>query len=151
MTLTNKVPEKDVHDLFSRVAPNYDKMNDLISLGTQRLWRKKLFKKLQVKPGDFCLDLCCGTGDLTIALAKQVGPSGNVVGLDFNEDMLRLAYDKVLTAGAEKEIQLRQADAMNLPYEDSSFDIVTIGFGLRYVPDAYQVLREVYRVLKPGG
>ncbi|WP_297815817.1 bifunctional demethylmenaquinone methyltransferase/2-methoxy-6-polyprenyl-1,4-benzoquinol methylase UbiE [uncultured Lactobacillus sp.] len=151
MTLTNKVPEKDVHDLFSRVAPNYDKMNDLISLGTQRLWRKKLFKKLQVKPGDFCLDLCCGTGDLTIALAKQVGPSGNVVGLDFNEDMLRLAYDKVLTAGAEKEIQLRQADAMNLPYEDSSFDIVTIGFGLRNVPDANQVLREVYRVLKPGG
>ena len=135
MTLTNKVPEKDVHDLFSRVAPNYDKMNDLISLGTQRLWRKKLFKKLQVKPGDFCLDLCCGTGDLTIALAKQVGPSGNVVGLDFNEDMLRLAYDKVLTAGAEKEIQLRQADAMNLPYEDSSFDIVTIGLYAVFVSD----------------
>ena len=149
--LTNKVPEKDVHDLFSRVAPNYDKMNDLISLGTQRLWRKKLFKKLAVKPGDFALDLCCGTGDLTIALAQQVGPSGNVVGLDFNEDMLALAYDKVLTAGVEKEVQLRQADAMNLPYEDESFNIVTIGFGLRNVPDANQVLREVYRVLKPGG
>lgn len=149
--LTNKVPEKDVHDLFSRVAPNYDKMNDLISLGTQRLWRKKLFKKLAVKPGDFALDLCCGTGDLTIALAQQVGPSGNVVGLDFNEDMLALAYDKVLTAGVEKEVQLRQADAMNLPYEDKSFNIVTIGFGLRNVPDANQVLREVYRVLKPGG
>ena len=149
--LTNKVPEKDVHDLFSRVAPNYDKMNDLISLGTQRLWRKKLFKKLAVKPGDFALDLCCGTGDLTIALAQQVGPSGNVVGLDFNEDMLALAYDKVLTAGVEKEAQLRQADAMNLPYEDESFNIVTIGFGLRNVPDANQVLREVYRVLKPGG
>lgn len=151
MTLTNKVPEKEVHDLFSRVAPNYDKMNDLISLGTQRIWRKKLYQKLQVKSGDFCLDLCCGTGDLTIGLAHLVGPSGDVVGLDFNQEMLSFADKKVRLAGLEKEIQLKQADAMHLPYSDNSFNIVTIGFGLRNVPDANQVLREAYRVLKPGG
>lgn len=151
MTLTNKVPEIEVHDLFSRVAPNYDKMNDLISLGTQRRWRRTFFKQLQVKPGDFCLDLCCGTGDLTISLAQQVGPSGNVIGLDFNEEMLKIADRKIRQANVLKEVQLKQADAMHLPYSDNSFDVVTIGFGLRNVPDANQVLREVYRVLKPNG
>lgn len=151
MPLTNEVPEKKVHDLFTRVAPNYDKMNDLISLGTQRRWRKDLFKKLNVQAGDFCLDLCCGTGDLTIGLAKQVGPSGDVIGLDFNEKMLEIADKKVRDLHLEKEIELTQADAMHLPYPDQSFDIVTIGFGLRNVPDANQVLKEVYRVLKPKG
>ena len=104
MSLTNKVPEKDVHDLFTRVAPHYDQMNNLISLGTQNGWRKKFFKKLKVKAGDFALDLCCGTGDLTIALAKQVGPSGNVIGLDFNQKMLDLADKKIRAQNLQKEI-----------------------------------------------
>lgn len=151
MSLTNKVPEKDVHDLFTRVAPYYYQMNNLISLGTQNGWRKKFFKKLRVAPGDFALDLCCGTGDLTIALAKQVGPSGNVIGLDFNQKMLDLADKKIRAQNLQKEIQLKQGDAMHLPYPDQSFDIVTIGFGLRNVPDADQVLKEIYRVLKPDG
>lgn len=151
MSLTNKVPEKDVHDLFSRVAPHYDQMNNLISLGTQNGWRKKFLRELKVVPGNFALDLCCGTGDITIALAKQVGPSGNVIGLDFNNDMLELADQKIRKQDLQKEIQLRQGDAMHLPYPDQSFDIVTIGFGLRNVPDADQVLKEIYRVLKPGG
>lgn len=151
MSLTNKVPEKDVHDLFSRVAPHYDQMNNLISLGTQNGWRKKFLRELKVVPGDFALDLCCGTGDITIALAKQVGPSGNVIGLDFNNDMLELADQKIRKQDLQKEIQLRQGDAMHVPYPDQSFDIVTIGFGLRNVPDADQVLKEIYRVLKPGG
>lgn len=151
MSLTNKVPEKDVHDLFSRVAPHYDRMNNLISLGTQNGWRKKFLRELKVVPGDFALDLCCGTGDITIALAKQVGPSGNVIGLDFNNDMLELADQKIRKQDLQKEIQLRQGDAMHMPYPDQIFDIVTIGFGLRNVPDADQVLKEIYRVLKPGG
>lgn len=151
MSLTNKVPEKDVHDLFTRVAPHYDQMNNLISLGTQNGWRKKFFKELKVEAGDFALDLCCGTGDLAIALAKQVGPSGNVIGLDFNQKMLGLADKKIRGQNLQKEIQLKQGDAMHLPYPDQSFDIVTIGFGLRNVPDADQVLKEIYRVLKPGG
>lgn len=151
MTLTNKVPEKDVHDLFTRVAPHYDKMNNLISLGTQNGWRKKFFNELKIKSGDFALDLCCGTGDLTIGLAKKVGPAGNVIGLDFNQKMLDLATIKICKQNLQKEIQLKHGDAMHLPYEDSSFDIVTIGFGLRNVPDADQVLKEIYRVLKPNG
>lgn len=151
MSLTNKVPEKDVHDLFTRVAPHYDQMNNLISLGTQKSWRKRFLKELKVAPGDFALDLCCGTGDITIALAKQVGPSGNVIGLDFNQEMLDLAEQKIRQQNLQKEIQLKQGDAMHLPYPDQSFDIVTIGFGLRNVPDANQVLKEIYRVLKPTG
>ncbi|MDE7050734.1 MAG: bifunctional demethylmenaquinone methyltransferase/2-methoxy-6-polyprenyl-1,4-benzoquinol methylase UbiE [Lactobacillus sp.] len=151
MSLTNRVPEKDVHDLFSRVAPHYDQMNNLISLGTQTGWRKKFLRELKVVPGNFALDLCCGTGDITIALAKHVGPSGNVIGLDFNNDMLELADQKIRKQDLQKEIQLRQGDAMHLPYPDQSFDIVTIGFGLRNVPDANQVLKEIYRVLKPSG
>ena len=151
MSLTNKVPEKDVHDLFTRVAPHYDQMNNLISLGTQNGWRKKFLKELTVAPGEFVLDLCCGTGDITIALAKQVGPSGNVIGLDFNQEMLDLAEQKIRQQDLQKEIQLKQGDAMELPYPDQSFDIVTIGFGLRNVPDANQVLKEIYRVLKPTG
>lgn len=151
MSLTNRVPEKDVHDLFSRVAPHYDQMNNLISLGTQNGWRKKFLRELKVVPGNFALDLCCGTGDITIALAKHVGPSGNVIGLDFNQEMLDLADQKVRKQNLQKEIQLRQGDAMHLPYPDQSFDIVTIGFGLRNVPDANQVLKEIYRVLKTTG
>ena len=151
MSLTNKVPEKDVHDLFTRVALHYDQMNNLISLGTQKVWRKKFLKELKVAPGEFALDLCCGTGDITIALAKQVGPSGNVIGLDFNQEMLDLAEQKIRQQDLQKEIQLKQGDAMELPYPDQSFDIVTIGFGLRNVPDANQVLKEIYRVLKPTG
>ena len=151
MSLTNKVPEKDVHDLFTRVALHYDQMNNLISLGTQKGWRKKFLKELKVAPGKFALDLCCGTGDITIALAKQVGPSGNVIGLDFNQEMLDLAEQKIRQQDLQKEIQLKQGDAMELPYPDQSFDIVTIGFGLRNVPDANQVLKEIYRVLKPTG
>lgn len=151
MSLTNKVPEKDVHDLFTRVALHYDQMNNLISLGTQKGWRKKFLKELKVALGEFALDLCCGTGDITIALAKQVGPSGNVIGLDFNQEMLDLAEQKIRQQDLQKEIQLKQGDAMELPYPDQSFDTVTIGFGLRNVPDANQVLKEIYRVLKPTG
>lgn len=84
-------------------------------------------------------------------MAKQVGPSGNVIGLDFNQEMLDLAEQKIRQQDLQKEIQLKQGDAMELPYPDQSFDIVTIGFGLRNVPDANQVLKEIYRVLKPTG
>lgn len=151
MTLTNQVPEKEVHDLFTRVSSNYDKINNVVSLGTQTHWRHVLFNKLNIKKGAFCLDLCTGTGDLAIGLAKSVGPSGNVIGLDFNKSMLDICKQKVRLAGFEKEVQIKQADAMHLPYKTNSFDYVTIGFGLRNVPDAGQVIKEAYRVLKPAG
>lgn len=151
MTLTNKVPEQEVHDIFDRIANHYDQMNDIVSLGTQRLWRKKFYKEFEINSGDFILDLCTGTGDMAIADAKAAGPSGNVKGLDFNKKMMALAEKKIRANDVEKEIQLHQGDAMELPFPDNSFDQVTIGFGLRNVPDAGKVIKEAYRVLKPGG
>lgn len=148
MVLTNKTPEKKVYDLFTRVAPNYDRMNDLISLGVQRRWRRIFFKMLGAKKSDRCLDLCCGGGELTIGLAER---AATVVGLDFNESMLRLAEKKIMALGLQGSIQLVQGDAMKLPFRDESFDCVTIGFGLRNVPDAGRTVREAWRVLKPGG
>lgn len=137
--------------MFSRVAGKYDLLNNVISLGTQKSWRATLFDQLTLRAGMDCLDLCCGTGDLTIALARQAGPSGRTVGLDFNQEMLALAEQKVRRAGLTKDIELVRADAMALPFPGKMFDVVTIGFGLRNVPDANQVLAEAYRVLKPGG
>ncbi|MBB1080266.1 bifunctional demethylmenaquinone methyltransferase/2-methoxy-6-polyprenyl-1,4-benzoquinol methylase UbiE [Limosilactobacillus sp. STM2_1] len=148
MVQTNKLlNEHQVNALFSRVAPNYDLLNNVISLGTQKLWRKTLFNQLTINPHANALDVCCGTGDLTIELAKRI-PRGRVTGLDFNQKMLELAFEKTKSIG---NLFLIQGDAMKLPFDDNSFDIVTIGFGLRNVPDADQALSEIYRVLKPGG
>jgi len=151
MSLTNQTPESQVQGLFKRIAGNYDQMNNLISLGTHKHWRKVAMTKMALKPGSFVLDLCCGTGDWTIALAKATGPSGQVVGLDFSAEMLAVAKKKVAVAGLNDRVTLVQGDAMTLPYSNDQFDVVTIGFGLRNVPDANQVLREMHRVVRPGG
>lgn len=148
MTKTNHLKnESEVNEMFTRVAPNYDKLNNIISLGTQKLWRKKLLAGLEFKPGIKALDVCCGTGDLAIALANRL-PQGRVTGVDFNAAMLKIAEKK---AKAIPNLILINGNAMALPLEDESFDIVTIGFGLRNVPDADKALSEIYRVLKPGG
>lgn len=148
MVRTNHLKnETEVNEMFTRVAPNYDKLNNIISLGTQKSWRKKLLAGLEFKPGIKALDVCCGTGDLAIAMAQRL-PQGRVTGVDFNSAMLAIAKEKA------KEIPnliLIDGDAMDLPLTDESFDIVTIGFGLRNVPDADKALSEIYRVLKPGG
>lgn len=151
MTLTNQTSEDTVQTIFDHIAPQYDQMNGLISLGTHRIWRKRVMDLMTVRPGDFALDLCCGTGDWTLALAQAVGPGGQVVGLDFSSVMLQEATHKVRSARMQDRVTLRQGDAMHLPYPDNSFNVVTIGFGLRNVPDANQVLREMARVVKPGG
>lgn len=151
MALTNQTPEDQVQDIFNRIAPQYDQMNSVISLGTHRIWRQQVMNAMTLRPGDFALDLCCGTGDWTLTLAQAVGPAGQVVGLDFSDVMLQEASRKVRAAHLSDRITLRQGDAMHLPYPDNSFNVVTIGFGLRNVPDANQVLREMARVVKPGG
>lgn len=151
MALTNHTPEQSVQAIFDKIAPQYDQMNSVISLGTHHVWRKRVMTMMAVRPGDFALDLCCGTGDWTLALAHAVGPAGRVVGLDFSPVMLQEATAKVRAAKLNDRITLRQGDAMHLPYPDNSFNVVTIGFGLRNVPDANQVLREMARVVKPGG
>ncbi|NLR10129.1 MULTISPECIES: demethylmenaquinone methyltransferase [Lactobacillaceae] len=151
MALTNQTPEHTVQHLFDQIAPQYDQMNSVISLGTHHIWRQRVMTAMAVRPGNFALDLCCGTGDWTLALAQAVGPAGRVVGLDFSPVMIREARCKVRAANLADRITLREGDAMRLPYPDNSFNVVTIGFGLRNVPDANQVLREMARVVKPGG
>ncbi|KFN92289.1 2-heptaprenyl-1,4-naphthoquinone methyltransferase [Tetragenococcus muriaticus 3MR10-3] len=107
--------------------------------------------KLSLTTGQKALDLCCGTGDWTIDLAKTVGSTGKVVGLDFSKNMLEIANKKIKQAKVDKQTTLIQGDAMALPFEDNTFDLVSIGFGLRNVPDASQVLEEMKRVVKPEG
>lgn len=142
--------EERVHHVFEKIYNNYDKMNSVISFRQHQKWRKDTMKLMKVKKGDSALDVCCGTGDWTIALANDVGINGEVVGLDFSKNMLKIGEQKV------KELQLNQVklihgNAMELPFEDNSFDFVTIGFGLRNVPNYIQVLKEMTRVVKPGG
>lgn len=146
--ITNHHSEQEVHDLFSRVASQYDMMNNIISLGIQKSWRRKFFKDLKVQKNTRALDLCCGTGDLTLSLAKR---TNFVVGLDFNQDMLNLAQKKIDQRHLHNRIKLVQGDAMQLPFKSGVFNYVTIGFGLRNVPDAGKTIAEAYRVLKPGG
>lgn len=148
MTLTNKVPEKEVNQMFSRVAPKYDLMNNVVSFGIQNYWRQIFIKQLAIPKNGQCLDLCCGTADSTIALAKKAKLT---VGLDFNAEMLKLAQAKVKKKHLQAKIKLVQGDAMKLPFAANSFDCVTICFGLRNVPDAGKTIQEAYRVLKPGG
>lgn len=141
--------EEKVHNVFEKISKNYDKMNSVISFQQHVKWRNSTMKTMNVQKGSKALDICCGTGDWTIALAKDVGP-GHVIGLDFSKNMLSVGKEKVEELNL-KNVELIQGNAMSLPFEDNTFDYVTIGFGLRNVPDYGQVLNEMYRVLKPGG
>src|SRR5699024_2418289 len=123
MRRTNKVPEKKVRQLFDRIAANYDTTNNVISLGSHKKWRKKTMQQLALEPGGKVLDLCCGTGDWTIALAQAVGSTGAVVGLDFSSEMLAIAKTKLAAANIFSQVTLLQGDAMELPFADNSFDV----------------------------
>lgn len=151
MSLTNRTPEKEVEDLFDRISNKYDSMNNVITLGMHKRWREETMKTLRVQPEDVVLDLCCGTGDWSLDLAHKVGPKGHVYALDFSADMLESAKQKVRIAGMEDRVTLIQGDAMNLPFDNDMFSCVTIGFGLRNVPNAKQVLQEMQRVVRPEG
>jgi demethylmenaquinone methyltransferase / 2-methoxy-6-polyprenyl-1,4-benzoquinol methylase len=142
--------EQRVHNVFEKISDNYDKMNSVISFQQHIKWRKDTMKKMNVQPGSKALDVCCGTADWTIALADAVGPDGKVVGLDFSRNMLKVGVEKIKELGL-KQVELVHGNAMELPFPDNSFDYVTIGFGLRNVPDYLQVLKEMQRVVKPGG
>jgi len=141
--------QKHVHAVFESIAPKYDMMNDILSFRRHKAWRRFTMRKMDVKPGQTSLDLCCGTCDWTIALAKASG--GRTVGLDFSRNMLDVGQAKVDKLGLGKQITLVQGNAMDLPFEDNSFDFITIGFGLRNVPDIVKTLKEMKRVVKPGG
>ena len=139
-----------VHQVFEKIYDNYDSMNSVISFQRHKSWRKDVMKRMEVQKGAKALDVCCGTGDWAIALSKSVGPSGEVMGLDFSKNMLSIAEKKKEELNLSN-LRFIHGDAMKLPFADHSFDYVTIGFGLRNVPDYLTVLKELYRVVKPNG
>ena len=136
--------------MFDRVAGRYDTLNSVMTAGLHHRWRERAAERAELEPGDAALDVCCGTGDLALALAGRVGPGGSVVGCDFSEPMLDLAREKAQERG-EGDVRFEWADALELPYDEGRFDAVTVGFGVRNLADLDRGLREMARVLKPGG
>jgi demethylmenaquinone methyltransferase / 2-methoxy-6-polyprenyl-1,4-benzoquinol methylase len=140
-----------VRGVFDSVASRYDLMNDLMSLGMHRLWKRLAVFIAGARPGDRVLDLAGGSGDLTRLLSRDVGAQGEVVILDINRSMLDVGRDRLLDAGALDNVRFVQADAEALPFPDRSFNLITMAFGLRNVTRKERALAEMYRVLKPGG
>lgn len=140
-----------VRGVFDSVAEHYDLMNDLMSLGIHRLWKKFTIDHANVRPGQKILDIAGGTGDLALAFAKQVGESGQVILADINAAMLSKGRDKLIDQGVFKNISFTQANAECLPFADDTFDRITIAFGLRNVTHKSLALQSMFRVLKPGG
>ena len=138
---TGTLAPESVREMFDRISPVYDSMNRVMTLGLDRRWRR-LAAEAVVRPGDRVLDACCGTGDLALAAARA---GGRVTGLDFSGAMLERARRK------SEAIEWVQGDVLELPFEDETFDAATIGFGIRNVADLEAGLRELARVLKPGG
>jgi demethylmenaquinone methyltransferase/2-methoxy-6-polyprenyl-1,4-benzoquinol methylase len=139
-----------VNRMFDRVAGRYDALNSVMTAGLHHRWRERAAERTELRPGDAALDVCCGTGDLALELARRVTPGGRVVGCDFSEPMLDLAREKSVQRGAEG-VRFEWADALELPYDGERFDAVTVGFGVRNLADLDRGLRELARVLKPGG
>ncbi len=139
-----------VRGIFSNIARRYDLLNILMSFGLDRLWRRATVRMAAPKPGERVLDLCAGTGDLALALARD-GKAAEVVGTDFVPEMLAVAERKLERYHGETKVEFRAADAQALPFPDESFDAVTVGFGVRNLPDRPANFREVLRVLRPGG
>lgn len=140
-----------VKAVFDSVAPRYDLMNDVMSLGLHRLWKRFTIAKTGLKPGQRALDVAAGSADLAVGLARRVGPKGRVVVTDINERMLAIGRDRLLNAGFAGNVAYVVADAEALPFRDDVFDCVTIGFGLRNVTDKNAALESMFRVLGPGG
>lgn len=138
-----------VRGVFDSVATRYDIMNDLMSIGMHRLWKAYTITASGVKEGDHVLDIAAGTGDLSKAFAKRVGPTGRVFMSDINEAMLRVGRDRMLNSGLM--VPAVVCDAEKLPFEEERFDIVSVAFGLRNMTHKDKALKEMWRVLKPGG
>ena len=143
--------QKLVGEVFSSVAGKYDLMNDAMSLGIHRVWKRYFVATAQVRKGDRVLDLAGGTGDIAALLKERVGETGELVLGDINGEMLRVGRDRMVDRGNVRGFEYVQCNAERLPFPDASFDLVTIAFGLRNVTDKDAALREMLRVLKPGG
>ncbi|MEC7009447.1 MAG: bifunctional demethylmenaquinone methyltransferase/2-methoxy-6-polyprenyl-1,4-benzoquinol methylase UbiE [Pseudomonadota bacterium] len=140
-----------VREVFDSVAAQYDLMNDLMSGGLHRLWKRFTIELSAVRSGQTVLDIAGGTGDLAAKFSKLVGADGKVILADINAAMLSVGRDRLIDKGALSNIDVVQADAQYIPFEDNSIDCITIAFGLRNVTDKAKALRSMHRVLKPGG
>lgn len=140
-----------VRGVFDSVASKYDVMNDFMSLGVHRLWKRFTIDLAAVRQGERVLDVAAGTGDLSLAFAKSVGKTGQVIMSDINASMLSTGRDRLTNKGIVGNIDYVLANAETLPFPDNHFDLITIAFGLRNVTDKDAALRSMYRVLKPGG
>lgn len=139
----------EVRQMFASIARRYDTANEVLSLGVHKRWRREAVRIAQAAPGQRVLDCATGTGDLALEFKRAVGPSGEVIGTDFCAEMLAAAPAKAAKAGLE--VQFAVADALALPYPDARFDVASIAFGIRNVDDPLRCLRELARVVKPGG
>jgi demethylmenaquinone methyltransferase/2-methoxy-6-polyprenyl-1,4-benzoquinol methylase len=140
-----------VFKLFQYLAPRYDRLNDWLSLGQHRRWRKLSLKLANPRRGSIILDLCCGSGDYMAAARERVGSTGMVIGLDFSPQMLELAKTKIQQSRHASSSYLFRADALQPPFQHKSIDLITIGFALRNVEDIQTLFNVSYHILRPGG
>lgn len=140
-----------VREVFDSVATRYDIMNDLMSMGVHRLWKREFVASSGIRPGDHVLDIAGGTGDIAALLSRRVGANGRVVLTDINPSMLEVGRERLEDRGLVGRIEYSLANAEELPFRDAEFDAVTIAFGLRNVTDKARALGEMHRVLRPGG
>lgn len=147
--LSGTLPAADVRAMFDRVARRYDLLNRVMTVGLDGRWRERAAAAADVSAGGSALDVCCGTGDLALALRRRVTVSGRVVGLDFSQNMLDIARAKATAAGAA--VEFVQGDALALPFGDGAFDASAVAFGIRNVSHLDGCLREMARVVRPGG
>jgi ubiquinone/menaquinone biosynthesis methyltransferase len=149
--MPSRLPDADeIRGLFNRIAPVYDDLNQSLSLGLHRIWKKMAVQWSGAQSGMVCLDVCCGSGDLALLLARQVGKQGRVVGVDFAEAQLAIARCRARQQGWETTTDWIEADALALPFETAHFEAATMGYGLRNLTDIPGGLKELSRVLQPG-
>ncbi|MBE9504477.1 MAG: ubiquinone/menaquinone biosynthesis methyltransferase, partial [Proteobacteria bacterium] len=139
--------KKLVGDVFSSVAAKYDFMNDAMSLGVHRLWKRNFVRKAKLRPGMKCLDVAGGTGDIAMSMAKEVGDKGRVTIFDINKEMLDVGKERVIDNGFIGPIKFIQGNAEELPFEDDYFDVATVSFGIRNVTHLEKAFREMTRVV----
>ena len=140
----------DIQTIFDRIAPVYDQLNSWLSFGQHRIWKQMTVNWSEPKEGYIGLDICCGSGDISQLLARKVGKTGKVIGLDFSQELLAIAAQRAYDKYPTLPLEWIQGDALNLPFEDNTFDCATMGYGLRNVTDISRSLQEIHRVLKPS-
>jgi demethylphylloquinol methyltransferase len=151
MTKTVSPAASEIRAIFDRIAPVYDRLNDRLSLGQHRIWKLMAVKWSEAKLGSKALDVCCGSGDLALLLAKKVGNTGQVTGLDFACEQLAIAKQRQMVQCPTVPMNWLEGDALALPFENNQFDCATMGYGLRNVTNIPLSLEELLRVLKPRG